>query len=30
LPKLFRFVARMLRALIGDNSGGDSRTEAGR
>jgi hypothetical protein len=34
LPKLFRFVARLLRALIGDNSGGDSggdsRTEAGR
>jgi len=34
LPKLFRFVARMLRALIGDTSGGDrgghNRNEAGR
>lgn len=30
LPKLFRFVARLLRALIGDNSGSDSRSEAGR
>lgn len=34
LPKLVRFVARMLRALIGDSSGGDrgghNRSEAGR
>ncbi len=34
LPKLIRFVARMLRALIGDNGGGDrggnNRSEAGR